>query len=284
MSRGADTPCEGLVRLVVCPSCRTHLDVTAVAGTTVACPCGTTVEAVEQEGVETTVRRCAGCGAPLDERATTCGYCQSAVVREPQRLTLVCPECLARNPEAGRYCTGCGTEFLPQAPWTAGAAKRCPACEESLAAQRVRDVWLQVCAWCDGLWVPATNLDALVRRMGEDPARAASAGLGRSQPVARPAFDGAVVYRRCPECRQHMVRKNFGRTSGVVVDWCGGHGTWFDADELGRVAAFVAAGGLAAPDPVPSGGDEVRIVLQHAEREAASPWTAWLTTVFNARR
>lgn len=41
-----------------------------------------------------------------------------------------------------------------------------------------------------------------------------------------------------------MNRKNFGSVSGVVIDWCKGHGFWFDAEELERILAFVKAGGL----------------------------------------
>lgn len=41
-----------------------------------------------------------------------------------------------------------------------------------------------------------------------------------------------------------MHRKNFGGRSGVIVDVCTSHGTWFDAEELPRVLAFVEAGGL----------------------------------------
>ena len=41
-----------------------------------------------------------------------------------------------------------------------------------------------------------------------------------------------------------MQRKNFGRRSGVVVDWCGSHGTWLDTDEMGDIAGFVLEGGL----------------------------------------
>jgi Zn-finger nucleic acid-binding protein len=271
------------VRLVVCPGCKTQLDVTGVDAASVACPCGATVAAVAQDGVEATVRRCAGCGASLDERATACGYCQSPIVREPQRLTLVCPECLGRNPETGRYCTGCGTEFLPQAPLASTSPKPCPACDETLVSQRVREVWLLACSWCDGLWVPVKSFDVLVRRVGERP-KDASDGLGERGDGPKRPFDAAVVYRRCPECRQRMMRKNFGRTSGVIVDWCGEHGTWFDADEIERVAAFIAAGGLAAEAPVERGSDEVRIVLEGAERREASPWAQWIGTVLSARR
>jgi Zn-finger nucleic acid-binding protein len=55
----------------------------------------------------------------------------------------------------------------------------------------------------------------------------------------------AVRYRPCPGCRQLMNRKNFGGESGVVVDVCAVHGTWFDEGELPRVLAFVESGGLA---------------------------------------
>jgi len=41
-----------------------------------------------------------------------------------------------------------------------------------------------------------------------------------------------------------MQRKNFGHRSGVIVDWCGSHGTWLDAHELEDIAAFVLEGGL----------------------------------------
>jgi Zn-finger nucleic acid-binding protein len=40
-----------------------------------------------------------------------------------------------------------------------------------------------------------------------------------------------------------MARSNFGRQSGVVVDRCPGHGTWFDAHELDAALAWVKLGG-----------------------------------------
>ena len=43
-----------------------------------------------------------------------------------------------------------------------------------------------------------------------------------------------------------MNRINFARCSGVIVDICKGHGTWFDRDELSRIVQFIRAGGLEA--------------------------------------
>ncbi len=41
-----------------------------------------------------------------------------------------------------------------------------------------------------------------------------------------------------------MNRRNFGRHSGVIVDICGSHGIWFDAQELAQVVRWVRSGGL----------------------------------------
>jgi Zn-finger nucleic acid-binding protein len=43
-----------------------------------------------------------------------------------------------------------------------------------------------------------------------------------------------------------MNRVNFARCSGIVVDVCKGHGTWFDRDELQQIVEFIRGGGLEA--------------------------------------
>ncbi len=53
-----------------------------------------------------------------------------------------------------------------------------------------------------------------------------------------------ITYAPCPQCGQLMNRINFARCSGVVVDVCKGHGTWFDPDELREIVEFIRAGGL----------------------------------------
>lgn len=58
-----------------------------------------------------------------------------------------------------------------------------------------------------------------------------------------PALD-QIRYMPCPLCHASMNRVNFGKVSGVIVDVCKAHGTWFDAGELTRVVAFASTGGL----------------------------------------
>jgi Zn-finger nucleic acid-binding protein len=41
-----------------------------------------------------------------------------------------------------------------------------------------------------------------------------------------------------------MNRINFARCSGVVVDVCRQHGTWFDRDELTSIIEFIRGGGM----------------------------------------
>jgi hypothetical protein len=41
-----------------------------------------------------------------------------------------------------------------------------------------------------------------------------------------------------------MHRRNFARASGVIIDECKNDGVWLDCDEMGKIAAFVASGGL----------------------------------------
>ncbi len=74
-----------------------------------------------------------------------------------------------------------------------------------------------------------------------------AAVLGAASPAPRGDLSerGKVRYSPCPECTQLMNRINFARCSGVIVDICKGHGSWFDRDELTRIVEFIRAGGLA---------------------------------------
>ena len=41
-----------------------------------------------------------------------------------------------------------------------------------------------------------------------------------------------------------MHRVNFAGCSGVIIDWCREHGSWFDSNELQQVVRFIQAGGM----------------------------------------
>ena len=95
-----------------------------------------------------------------------------------------------------------------------------------------------------------------------------------------------------------MMRKNFARVSGIIVDECGPHGSFFDAGELEDVLDFVRSGGLAlaqrkdederarlrkaeirASQMQGSGGGMVGPTMltqhHHAEYDAAAAFVGW---------
>jgi Zn-finger nucleic acid-binding protein len=75
-----------------------------------------------------------------------------------------------------------------------------------------------------------------------------SAVLGAAAPAPHQAVakvkSEKISYAPCPQCGQLMNRMNFARCSGVIVDVCKGHGTWFDRDELSSIIQFIGSGGF----------------------------------------
>lgn len=94
------------------------------------------------------------------------------------------------------------------------------------------------CASCGGQFLDHVRLRDVLEQ-----ALAVGEASPRPYSPANPAME-RVRYRRCPVCDQMMNRRNFGRASGIIVDICGAHGTWFDAGELSRVLAFAESGAL----------------------------------------
>jgi Zn-finger nucleic acid-binding protein len=184
--------------------------------------------------MEARTLRCAGCGAPVPPDASQCPYC------EAQLASVACPSCFALVPLAATHCPGCGAILAPrEAALPDGTA--CPACAKPLAVSRVGDLEVHDCQSCGGLWLDR----AVFEQLGASRERQ-GAVLGA---LPSPGAPGAVAlepvkYRPCPVCRQFMNRINYAKRSGVVLDVCKAHGLWFDRDELRRVLAFIAGGGL----------------------------------------
>jgi Zn-finger nucleic acid-binding protein len=97
---------------------------------------------------------------------------------------------------------------------------------------------LHDCTRCGGQFVEHDALRELVERHDRFEV------VGRKPPSLAPV-DTRVRYVACPVCRSLMNRRTFGAGSGVVVDTCAKHGTWFDPGELPRVLSFVESGGLS---------------------------------------
>jgi len=138
-----------------------------------------------------------------------------------------------------KHCAHCGTTI--GAVDSREGKRPCPRGCGTLRRLTLGGVALEECERCSGIWLLPTVFQKLC---AEEERR--SAFLGEElQARHTPATPVATVrYVPCPDCGKLMNRVNFGKRSGVVLDACAQHGTWFDADELRRIVEFVRDGGL----------------------------------------
>lgn len=234
-----------MLRLVACQTCHTQYDVTHVAMPEITCRCGDTIENRSFDGVEALVHRCGSCGAQIAGDASSCTYCGGEICRDAAKLSLICPECFARNEEHTRFCTACGVAFAPEQVSVDLPELPCPVCSSLMPVRSVAGIGINECPGCNGIWVPENAFDSLVTRACEAARARNVAGLGVNARVtgANPR-DIRVEYRKCPACDGFMQRANFQKRSGVIIDRCHNHGTWLDADELEAIAGFILEGGM----------------------------------------
>jgi Zn-finger nucleic acid-binding protein len=233
------------VRLIACASCHTQYDVTDVIEESVRCRCGEMIPNEPVVAVDAEIHRCGSCGAQVRADAADCQYCGSEIIRDTRKLSLICPECHGRNAEQSRFCTACGVAFAPETVKVEGFELPCPVCGCLMPTRSVGGVGINECPSCNGLWAPGKRLDLLINRAIEarrsnDPALLQSFEPRTSggNPVSQ-----RIAYRKCPECEAFMQRRNFRKSSGVIIDSCRKHGTWLDADELEQITGFVLSGG-----------------------------------------
>ena len=254
--------------IVECPGCRRRYDVTGrPPGTRARCRCGEVFQLPDAPRTAATLN-CPECGAVCPPDRDRCAYCKAVLA------IIACPRCFGMLFRGSKHCVHCGAEVdVPARAMPDGTATplACPRCTgggktENLIANLVGGTLLDECAACGGVWLNRAALEqVLAERDRPDILHAAGA---RFTTASAPIAQEQVVYLPCPECGTRMRRHNFGRKSGVIVDTCKDHGTWFDRDELRRVIEFVQSGGLEAARQA-----EVEELKRQAEAERAAART-----------
>ena len=145
--------------------------------------------------------------------------------------------------QGSKHCPRCGTAVAQVGPADL-PARNCPRCRIEMQAIMIGVTAVRECSRCEGLWLDVAAFEKICVR---DEQQAAVLG-GASHAPTHPASDAVdkIRYVPCPECSQLMNRINFAKCSGVIVDVCKGHGTWFDRDELTSIVEFIRGGGLDA--------------------------------------
>jgi Zn-finger nucleic acid-binding protein/DNA-directed RNA polymerase subunit RPC12/RpoP len=243
--------------LVACASCGRQYDATSrEVGSAFRCSCGTRIPVPAPKPHEAAVVRCSSCGAPRLGQAAQCSFCDADFSLREQDLDTICPQCMARTSGRSRFCHHCATPLVPEERADEDTEHACPVCGPSsrLVSRRLggrsegAGLPLSVleCGRCGGLWVGREAFRLLADRAQRegvshrDHARTARGTLQKQPPSSGP------LYRPCPLCDKRMLRQNYGRASGVVIDLCHEHGVWCDADELDRILTWLRAGGLEA--------------------------------------
>jgi Zn-finger nucleic acid-binding protein len=235
---------------IACSSCHRQFDVTDLKiGDKIRCLCGELLEVEEREPLEMQMLRCASCGGQLESGAKACGFCGSEVSLAERGYGGSCPECFARMPKGASFCCTCGVAIRPTAKLQPLHDKPCPRCKTgTLAVEEFEDGSIVECTACGGVWLEESVFETLSREREQHAVSKHVATRARRPHEdgdrEAPDFDSKIEYLKCPTCAQFMHRKNFANASGVIIDWCSGHGFWFDRNELERIIKFIAEGGL----------------------------------------
>jgi len=141
-----------------------------------------------------------------------------------------------------KHCQRCGAAAaVPEL----GDAKdrKCPRCQSEMVSVTIGSTAVLECERCLGLWL---NVSSFEKICADREQQSVVLGIASHAPTSAANETSKIHYVPCPECSQLMNRMNFARCSGVIVDVCKKHGTWFDRDELSRIVEFISDGGLNA--------------------------------------
>ncbi len=230
---------------VPCPSCGLVYDLTVYKpGQRCRCQCGQVLVVPEQEGQIKVARtlHCSNCGGTLEKGNPQCSFCGAMVDLTDARMTAYCGSCLSMNKEGARFCSECGKDMVSRVEAPEEADESCPRCNISMRRRTVGSKRPLECPACCGLFVDATDLESMIAQQ-EQRIDAGAGGPGGTPHKAVLPTD-QVAYLKCPVCSTMMNRMNYGRLSGVLIDYCRSHGYWLDAGELEKIARWVASGGL----------------------------------------
>jgi len=179
---------------------------------------------------------CPNCGAAISSEAPQCQYCESKLA------TVACPACFGMLFIGSKHCPHCGAAAVA-ATATSLSVLKCPRCAVDMSSVMIGSSPVRECNQCEGLWLD-TVIFQLICADREHQSIVLGDALSTAGHHAPVAHDEQVRYIPCPHCKQLMNRINFANCSGVVVDVCKQHGTWFDRDELRQIVEFIRGGGM----------------------------------------
>jgi len=106
-----------------------------------------------------------------------------------------------------------------------------------------KQVELDYCGNCQGVWFDAGELELLLEKAGVDGARSFMDTL-----LHQPEAGTDEKRRKCPICRRRMKKASIAGASHVLIDGCErGDGIWFDGGEVDHLVKFLSQGAVVKP-------------------------------------
>jgi Zn-finger nucleic acid-binding protein len=231
--------------ILACPACDSRYDLTGhPRGEAFRCRCGATMKLAAMPPADDEIA-CPRCGAAAPPTANTCAQCAAALVIK------ACPRCLSRVFQGHKHCSACGTELALAAAndielGPAGAPgndRRCPRCSAALHALRIDDIVIDECGGCRGVFLDHAAIKRITVDRSQARAEVLLGVLLRVELNPVPSA-GQKMYLPCPVCHVVMNRRLFAAGTGVIIDVCRAHGTFFDAGELPQIIELMMNGSL----------------------------------------
>ena len=165
-------------------------------------------------------------GLTLNYRCDSCGALISS---------LVCSYCGARN----------GIDLKEIEPLSKGN-RICPNCDIPLNLHRVDSfgsIYIDKCDECQGIFFDFGELEQILKK------EVKSKGYKDIQ-LLKEVIENPLMqkekprYKKCPVCQEKMLRVNYQKRSGVIIDKCNKDGFWLDGGELRQIIEWASAQNL----------------------------------------
>jgi Zn-finger nucleic acid-binding protein len=112
----------------------------------------------------------------------------------------------------------------------------CPVCKYDMIVVEYRNIELDYCNSCRGVWFDSGELELLLKSQGLEEPKAFFDGILNSQEVS-----SAEKKRTCPICGRKMKKTPIGGQPEILIDICrDNHGLWFDGGEVTQLIRRLA--------------------------------------------
>lgn len=114
----------------------------------------------------------------------------------------------------------------------------CPACQSRMIVLEYKQIELDYCPNCKGVWFDSGELELTLEQFNLKP----DSAPGKSVLALKEAATDEKKHR-CPVCRKTMRKEFIGSEPKVLIDACpSGEGLWFDGGEVDALLSQLSKG------------------------------------------